>query len=203
MATHRGVGDRLLDGRQVTIMSLLQHGDHDQATAMVDASNITEPWEKPVAAILRTYCLREDSDTARKDLDTAVAEALALIRQIEPSTVVFRTRVALTALDLAEPYEALDRSPLSAAVLLQASTDAYAAREALASTTLRSSITTEDERRLADVVKSSGLGRGSMPVDLLDKLMASVHIAADELRLLLHSATLARGPHSCPSEFRC
>lgn len=184
IAAHRGVGDRLLDGRQVTIMSLLQRGHRDQALAMVDESTITEPWERSVAAILRTYCLRENANAARKDLDDAVAEALALLRQVEPSTAVFRTRVALTALDLAEP-ERLDRLPLTAAVVRQASTDSYAAKEALGSTGLRAAITAQDERRLVGVVESSGLGRGSIPADLLDDLTTSVQTADDKLRLLL------------------
>jgi hypothetical protein len=90
IAAHRGDGDRLLDGRRATIMSLLQRGHRDQAIAMLDQSTLTEPWEKPVAAILRTYCLRQDANAAREHLDAAVVEALALIRQGEPSTVVFR-----------------------------------------------------------------------------------------------------------------
>lgn len=200
VAIHRGVGDRLLDGRQVTIMSLLQRGHRDQAIAMVDESTITEPWEKPVAAILRTYCLQDDPHAARNDLDTAVAEALALVRQVEPSTTVFRVRVALTTLDLAGPYMNLDLSPLSTAVVRQASTDAYAAREALGSTPLHTSITAQDERQLTDVVQSSGLGRGSMPADLLDDLTASVQTAETDLHLLLHSSgTSAREPHESGS----
>ena len=195
IATYRGIGDRLLDGRQVTIMSLLQRGHRDQAIAMVDESTITEPWEKPVAAILRTYCLQQDPHAGRKELDTAFTEALALVRQVGPSTAVFRLRVALTALDLAEPYECLDRSPLSRAVLRQASTDAYAAKEALGSTGLRAAITAQDERRLADVVESSGLGRGTMPANLLDDLAASVQSADDRLRLLLYGV----GTQACES----
>lgn len=189
VAAHRGVGARLLDGRQVTIMSLLQRGHRDQAIAMVDESTITEPWEKSVAAVLRTYCLQENVNSARKDLEAAVTEALTLARQVEPSTVVFRTRVALTALDLAEPHESLDRSQLGRAVVRQACTDAYAAKEALGSTALRAAITTQAERRLADVVEPSGLGCGPMPAHLLDDLTTSVQTADDKLHLLLRGDT--------------
>lgn len=188
VALHRGVGDRLLDGRQVTIMSLLQRGHHDQAIAMVNQSSITEPWEKPVAAILRTYCLQSAASAVRQDLDAAVTEALALVQQVELSTAVFRTRVALTALDLAEPDGHIDRSLLSKSVVHQASTDAYAAREALRSKSLRASITVRDERRLADVVERSGLGRGFIPATLLGDLAASVQTADVELRLLLRGS---------------
>jgi hypothetical protein len=77
---------------------------------------------------------------------------------------------------------------LSTAVVRQASTDAYAAREALGSRTLCASITPHDERRLADVVASSGLGQGFIAAELLDNLTASVQTADDKLRILLHSS---------------
>jgi hypothetical protein len=192
MAAHRGVGDRLLDGRQVTIMSHLQCGRRDQALAMIDASATIEPWEKPVAAILRAYCLQETTDAARRALDAAITEALVLLKHVEPSTALFRTRVALTALDLAERHTDLDRLPLSRAIVRRASTDAYAAREALESATLCASITAQDKRRLADVVELSGLGRGCMPAGLLDQLRTSVQIADDKLHLLLHGLTPIR-----------
>lgn len=198
MAAHRGVGDRLLDGRQVTIMSLLQRDHRDQALAMVDATTIVEPWEKPVAAILRAHCVQEDASAVRRNVDAAVAEALVLIRQVEPSTAVFRTRVALTALDLAEPYSDLDRSPLSRAIVRQASTDAHAAREALGSAALLASITAQDEQRLAEVVKSSGLGRGSMPTDLLNELRTSVQVAGDRIFLLLQKRKLTENYETKP-----
>lgn len=185
MATQRGVGSRLLDGRQVTVMSLLHRGHRDQAIAMVDQSTLAEPWESAVAAILRAYCRGPDGDTARDSLDAVLPQALALVKQDEPSTAVFRTRVGITALDLAEPYRQPGQRLLRDAIVHQAATDAYAAREALSSTALRASITAEDERRLTDVVELSGLGRGFMPAELLDELMASVQAAEDQLRLLL------------------
>ena len=54
--THRGIGTRLLDGRQVTILSLANRGEHDQATAMIEASVIAAPWEQAVASLLYVYC---------------------------------------------------------------------------------------------------------------------------------------------------
>ncbi|MGQ0775399.1 MAG: hypothetical protein ACT4NY_13405 [Pseudonocardiales bacterium] len=44
-AAHRGIGTRLLDGRQVTILSLVDRGDHDRAAAMVQDSVTAQPWE--------------------------------------------------------------------------------------------------------------------------------------------------------------
>lgn len=43
-AAHRGVGTRLLDGRQVTILALADYGEHHRATAMIEDSVIAQPW---------------------------------------------------------------------------------------------------------------------------------------------------------------
>jgi hypothetical protein len=59
MAAHRGVGTRLLDGRQIKIMSLLEQGCHREAATMIDAAIPAEPWEAAVAAILRAYCQQQ------------------------------------------------------------------------------------------------------------------------------------------------
>ncbi len=101
MTAHRGVGHRLLDGRQALVMSLLQRGRPDQAITVLDNTTPTEPWEHTVAAVLRLYCRAQTVSIAGDELDTALGEALTLVEKPEPTTIVFRIRVGLTALDLA------------------------------------------------------------------------------------------------------
>ncbi|AQW54416.1 hypothetical protein ACIQPP_23835 [Streptomyces violaceusniger] len=48
-AKHRGIGNRLLDGRQIKIMSLMEQGLDQRARDMIDATQPTEPWEAPSA----------------------------------------------------------------------------------------------------------------------------------------------------------
>ncbi|MGH8904672.1 MAG: hypothetical protein ACRDYA_24070, partial [Egibacteraceae bacterium] len=193
-AAHRGVGTRLLDGRQVTILSLVDRGKRDRATAMVEDSVIAEPWEQAVASLLRVYCRREaGGDT--QDTAAMLDHALGLVQQAEPSTAVFRARVGMTALDLADGYGSAQVPRLRAAIITAASADAYPAREALAHPLLRPVMTTDQEQALTAVVEASGLGRGAMPQGLLDDLMALVALAENQLRTLLDR------PHSplhCP-----
>jgi hypothetical protein len=59
MAAHRGIGNRLLDGRQIMIMSLMEQGLTQQATAVLESSVPTEPWENTVAAILASTVSRK------------------------------------------------------------------------------------------------------------------------------------------------
>lgn len=63
--------------------------------------------------------------------------------------------------------------------------DAYNASHVLSHQLCRSSMTETDEAVLADIVESSGLGRGTMPTNLLNDLMASVRISEAQLILLL------------------
>ncbi|MFD3524564.1 hypothetical protein [Streptomyces sp. NPDC058653] len=50
-----GIGNRLLDGRQIGIMSLMEQGLDQQARDMIDATQPTEPWETPIGLLLRAH----------------------------------------------------------------------------------------------------------------------------------------------------
>ena len=101
MAAHRGIGTRLLDGRQIKIMSLLEQGLHREAAAMIDATVPAEPWETAVTAILRAYCQQQATPAAPAETNDAIKKTLELVKQGEPTTAAFRSRAGLTALDLA------------------------------------------------------------------------------------------------------
>ncbi|MBR8640051.1 hypothetical protein KEF29_13985 [Streptomyces tuirus] len=51
MAQHRGIGNRLLDGRQIKIMALMEHRLDQQARDLIDTSQSTEPWERAIALL--------------------------------------------------------------------------------------------------------------------------------------------------------
>ncbi|MGH3823562.1 MAG: hypothetical protein ACRDRA_12150, partial [Pseudonocardiaceae bacterium] len=184
-AAHRGVGTRLLDGRQVTILSLADRGEHDRAAAMVEDSVLTQPWEQTVASLLLVYCRRGAGDDIEQDAAAMLDHALWLVEQAEPSTAVFRTRVGLTALDLTDRCDCAQVPRLRAALIAAASADAYAAREALAHPVLRPTMTTVQEQAMVALVEASGLGRGAIPQELLDNLMTSLALAENQLRALL------------------
>lgn len=183
LAAHKLVGNRLLDGRQIAVISLLERGLADQAAAMVDASAITESWEKTAAAVLRAYCAtwKPEGD---QHVEVAVGEALTLVEIAEPTTVVFRVRVGLTALDIAQGRTSL-ASRLQAAVIVAACTDAYAAREVLDHEASRNSMTAQDVKALTSIVDASGFGRGVMPQEQASQMMECVASAEADLRSLL------------------
>ncbi|MFC4010236.1 hypothetical protein ACFOY2_23620 [Nonomuraea purpurea] len=185
MAAHRGVGQRLLDGRQITIMSLVEQNLPQQAADMIDASIPAEPWENAVAAILRIYCRPPTSTTSQNTLDPAVREVLALIADPEPTTAAFRVRLSLTALDLTADRPTAHDSDLRSAVIGVACSDAYAARDVLGHHGVRSRLTSQQEQQVADVLAASGLGAGSLPAAHLDTLTTAVRQGEDSLRAML------------------
>jgi hypothetical protein len=195
LALQRGVGIRLLDGRQVSILALVQQNNARLAVVMADESQLVDPWEKVVGAILRTYCRAAAGALTENDLGDALAAALGLVDETEPTTVVFRVRVALAAVDLAavlgRPRQEATGAQLIHAITARAAHDAYAAREVLASDVLRDAMKSADKELLCGVVKASGLGTGIMPAPLSTDFETTVQEARERLsRLLMDSAII-------------
>ncbi|MGS2645085.1 hypothetical protein [Streptosporangium sp. G12] len=185
MAAHRGVGQRLLDGRQLTIMSLMEQGLLQQAATMIDSSVPTEPWENAVAAILRVHCRPPTTPTPQDELDHVGRETLALITDPDPMTAAFRTRLALTMLDLTVDRPTAYDFDLRSTVVGVACMDAYAAREVMGHHGMRSRMTPQQEQAVAGVLTASGFGAGYLPAAHLDALTAAVRHGEDSLRALL------------------
>jgi hypothetical protein len=171
---HHGVGHRLLDGRQITILARCLAGDPASALALIEESLKSEPWEQPVAACLTVLCLR----TGARPADTATTGALEQYLKLEPAPelIVFRTRLGLTVIDLAGDLEQPSAARAAARLVTEAVTarDGYAARDVLAHEECRAHLTSTQERTLSVTLRASGLGSGVMPEDLMADLRVAV-----------------------------
>jgi len=155
---HHGVGRRLLDGRQAVVLAHCTGGRLTAAQAVIDESDLTEPWEYVVAACLTVLCDRSAGRTANQSVST-------MIRRYEnlPATAslgTFQTRLGLTVIDLAEAI-ATPASRRIAARLRRAAltaSDAGIARELLAHQTCSSVVTIAERSDLSDAVRAAGLG---------------------------------------------
>jgi hypothetical protein len=187
---YKGIGSRMLDGRQVAILARCANGDVNDALEIVDASSTLEPWEDAVAACLRTLCLRIANQPAEKSLDAMVNSYLRL----EPTHqhVHFRTRLGLTVIDLTANTHQTDSSQVIAKVTWEAATntDAHSASEVLAHDPCRANMTRADHAILTQIVDLSGLRRGKIPPDLLDDLMTSVKTSEAHLAQTLRGFSL-------------
>jgi hypothetical protein len=184
MAAHRGIGERLLDGRQIKIMSLMEQGRPDEACALIDGTVTTEQWEVAVAGLLRYYCRPADA-CARSGLPAAVRRVIALISTPAPGVVAFQARAGLTALDLLDgehQHLSVELRERAAAI---GATDAYAARDILNHSCVSSGLSGEQQSSLREVLHASGLGAGSLPPHHALALNAAVQTGAETLRSLL------------------
>ncbi|GHF94942.1 hypothetical protein [Streptomyces thermodiastaticus] len=185
MTAHRGIGNRLLDGRQIKIMSLMKRGLTQQARDVIDSTIPTEPWENAVAGLLRICCRPATSPPPQLELDLVLEEALAVLTPPDRETAVFQTRVGLTALELAHDHTSRHGARLAQAIADVARLDAYAARDVLDHPAARSCLSSEHRRQLDAILTASGLGAGNLPHTHMRALTEAVDKAEVSLRALL------------------
>jgi hypothetical protein len=129
---HKGIGHRLLDGRQVAILAHCAAGDYDIACSVLADTSATAPWEEAVAACLRVLCLR----LADRPADSAIAAMADYYLGLEPAPEVlaFRTHLGLTVIDLAGGIGQPDATQAATRLVSEAvaAGDGYAARDVLA-----------------------------------------------------------------------
>ncbi|WP_125618150.1 hypothetical protein [Actinomadura sp. WAC 06369] len=184
----RGVGRRLLDGRQAAIIAHVLAGEPETASRMLEQSTITEPWEQAVAACLSMFCHRSIGSTATSAKATKIEEYLAL--DAKPELVTFRTRVALTAIDLSGDAAYHGEDQMVHRVVDEALDlgDGYAAREILRHPRSGKQLTETQAKLLSAVTTSAGLGSGHVPAQLLEVLIGAVeksqHVTASALATL-------------------
>jgi hypothetical protein len=183
---HKGVGRRLLDGRQVVIVSHCLNDDTAAAQRTLDESTLNEPWEAPVAALLATLCLRTAGKPARDAEDRMEGQYLAL--EGDPDLAVFRARVGLAALNLSR----LHRGEVARRLVNDAirSQDGYVARDVLTNTTCCQEMTTQEQQQLNTMVSAAGLDKHSIPPGLEATLLSAFHHGA--LAMLEQHSTAVR-----------
>jgi len=187
-ATHRGIGNRLLDGRQAAILALLHDGQPGEAAVMVEQSTITEPWEHAAQCLLRVLCLHTAGTDTGHHVATMLVTARTLMQERDRSTTVPRTRIGMTALDLAGTQDDPQSRPLSAELVATAAGDGYAARDALFHHRICQSLTTGQRQHLQDIVRACGLAAGTIPQRLHGQLMTAVSCAETTLKNVLKLA---------------
>ncbi|WP_338598499.1 hypothetical protein [Saccharopolyspora sp. SCSIO 74807] len=176
---YRGLGKRLLDGRQTTILAHAAEGDYDSAVNMIKTSSTPEPWEHAVSHCLHTLCLQLGNHRADTD---AMVNAYFHLRP-SPEQQEFRTRLGLCVIDLAAD---LNRAAMTAVLErvnqeAVAATDAHIASDVLAHERCRPALSEHDFDTLVETVDSSGLSSGTMPSHLLDALVTSVKAGEERL----------------------
>ncbi|MFD5299611.1 hypothetical protein ACFWJU_30965 [Streptomyces mutabilis] len=184
---HRGVGSRMLDGRQTAVLAALTTGDTARAAALLTDTEPGDPWEEAVTACLTVLCRRDAGQPVDRDVADLVASYTG--RKTEPGLTVFDIRLGLTVLDATgstEPSVArrivddLHRRTVNAR-------DGYVARETLAHPLFTAIASGRQAQDCRDLVSACALGTGGMPNELQRKLTSIVRISDSVIR-----ASLAR-----------
>ena len=171
---HRGIGNRMLDGRQVAIIASATSSDYDGAQQLLSATMPGEPWENAVAGCLAALCLPPGSQPARSEIDALADRYQHLSR--EPGLVVFTVRLALSIIDAARPTGQAVTQDLASGLTEQIvdAADGYAAREALAHDYLASQLSPQRTRQLAQIMSACALGHAHIPPRLLTVLTGAL-----------------------------
>jgi hypothetical protein len=188
-AAHRGIGARLLDGRQAAILALLTNGQADEATKMTRQSAPAEPWEHAIQALLRVLCQRAAGRNPEPGIATMIITTLSLAQSQDPATALTHTRMGLTALDLASGTDTYQARALRSALITTANADGYAARDLLASVPVSRCLTRAQRSQLQTLISTCGLGAGVIPGRLYNQLTT----ATDQAALIL-TVALTRTP---------
>ncbi|QUC62932.1 hypothetical protein IOD14_42670 [Streptomyces sp. A2-16] len=179
---HHGIGQRMLDGRQVAVLTALVANDTARAAGLLADTMPGDPWEQAVTACLTVLCRRD----AGQPIDSHLAELLTTYsgRKTEPGMTVFDTRLGLTVLDAIGSAEALAAHRI-VEDLHRTTTDAedgYAARENLAHPLFTEIATDRQVQDCRALVRACALGSGSLPDELRGELAAALRASDRVIR---------------------
>ncbi|WP_433345538.1 hypothetical protein [Micromonospora sp. CA-111912] len=176
--TLNGIGLHLMEGRQATIIAHLLHEETEAARAILDDSNITQPWEHQVGSCLTAMCAAPGSDSHQI---SAMADQFLAHEPVD-GYAVYRARWGLTAATLSSGHHEAAAQHLLHHMATEAleAADGYAAWEILGHRTALQ-IKEPQEQALAHIVAAAGLGAGAIPESTLRTLNGAVEIARDAL----------------------
>ncbi|MER6531901.1 hypothetical protein [Streptomyces sp. NPDC001508] len=163
---HRGLAQRMLDGRQVAVLAALAHGDATHADHMLRGTKPGEPEEAMVAGCLTALCHRVTGrpwQRALQGLVTAYLDYPAL-----EGLAAFRARLGLVVLDLIDSPEDPAARQVVADLHRRAleSNDGYAARDALSHPLSRELATEAEAKGCLGLLGVCALQSGVLPPEV-------------------------------------
>lgn len=173
LQTHNGIGQRLLDGRQMSVITRYLAADTSGALALLQDTVTSEPWEDVI-----TYCLTRLCTPRRYASTRQCRKMLDIYARLlgAPQLAVFVTRLGLTIIDTAS--EAVNHDVQAAAHDLIAHAirwqDGYASRDILAHHNCLAFLTTKEKDEPTRIADLCELGRGKVPAEVEDQLIKTI-----------------------------
>ncbi|MGW5096293.1 hypothetical protein ACWEQM_17365 [Streptomyces nodosus] len=173
---HRGVGQRLFDGRQVEVLARCLGGQPREALQYLSKSALVEDWEHSVASCLAVLCYTAAGENPIGPGETMVKHYLAL--DTDRELAVFRTRVGLAVLDLS-PHTRQAEASRHLTHEATTSGDGYLARDVLSHPVCRKEMSHDEHRTLSAATVSAGLGQGHIPALLKQALLDATSVSVN------------------------
>jgi hypothetical protein len=175
---HRGIGTRMLDGRQVAVVAALTDGNTRHAEELLTTTAAGDPWEQAVTACLTVFCCLD----AGQDADNHLADLVSMYQNHEakPGMTVFDIRLGLTVLDAlgASQHPGTDQIVKELVRRTVEARDGYGAREVLAHSLFTQLMSDGDARECQRLVQACALGGGTLSNELLDNLVTALDTCA-------------------------
>ncbi|MGW5049755.1 hypothetical protein [Actinokineospora sp. NPDC004072] len=172
MEDYKGIGRRMLDGRQIAVIAQAVSGNTDGALAVLANTTPGEPWENAVTACLTIQC---SADTDNTGLNSIIEKYRAL-NISSPGLAVFHTRLGLSFVDAIGSFAAPHARSIALDLIDYAldRCDGYVARDILRHGGCHELLTDSQERNLSFLVEACALDSGTMPQDALSTLTAAL-----------------------------
>jgi hypothetical protein len=174
---HRGVGTRVLDGRQVAVVAALTDGDIERAADLLMNTAPGEPWEQIVTACLTVLCRRNTGQSVESQVADLIDAYLG--HEAKPGLTVFDIRLGLTVLDSVGAQAPPEARDLVQNIVRRTADahDGYAARDLLAHPVAIMIMAAEQVADYADLIRACALRAGALPAGLYTALSASLDTA--------------------------
>lgn len=180
---HKGIGARLLDGRQIAIITLHLAGDSAAARKLLDDSTLTEHWEQVVAKLLQAV-----QQPSQRMLPGLVESYLVLD---QPAALLpFQTRLGAAIVEVVGDTDPVGAAAVTTRVITTAirSRNGYVARDVLAHAGLAKNLTTSQRATLAAAVTDSLLDAKAIPAHHLGALECASELALTTTEKILSTA---------------
>lgn len=179
---HNGIGQRMLDGRQVAVIAYATAGDVEHARTIITGTVRGEPWEQAVTTYLAHICARDTGASAGAGLDSLLHRYRRLAPT--PSLAVFHIRLGLAVIDAVRQADHSEVGSLAANLTDQALAfgDAYVARHLLGNCIIMDHIDPQSIVGLSKIMRAAGTEHGRLPTISQERLLSSLTLAKVAIR---------------------
>ncbi|WP_232788945.1 hypothetical protein [Streptomyces odonnellii] len=180
--THCGVGQRMLDGRQVAVLAALTSGNSLAADSLLANTAPEEAWERAVTDCLTVLCHQASGRQWQRSLQDLATTYLK--RPDRNGLAVFDTRLGLAVLDLVDSPKHPATRPVVTELHRRTikTTDGYAARETLAHPMFAILATDGEAQDCRALLHACALDTGTLPEELSGQLATALRTSNRVIR---------------------